>query len=213
MAKLKIGIIEDDEMILERYRGFINQSELSECIIAVNSVEKFLKFCRPFMAFDLILLDIGLPGVSGLDGIELIKKKIPDVEIVMFTIMEDSDVIFKALRRGAVGYLVKNLSKVEFERQLLLINQGGVAISPSIARKIVDYFSPVKQLFSFRKKEKLTKKENLIVSLLIEGLTYNEISENIDLSVNGVRYHIKNIYRKLQVNSRAEIHKKYTGES
>ncbi len=209
MSKLKIGIIEDNEIILERYRDYINQSELSECVIAVDSVERFLKFYRPFMEFDLILLDINLSGISGLEGIELIKNKLPNVDIIMFTIVEDSDVIFKSLRLGAVGYLLKDLSKVELERQFLLIQQGGVAVSPPIARKIIEYFSPNKQYFSLHNKNKLSKKENQIVNLLIDGLTYNEISDNLNMSINGVRYHIKNIYKKLQVKSRSEVYRKF----
>lgn len=209
MDKLRIGIIEDDEIVLSRYQDYINSSELAECMLAVNSVEHFVKYYQPFMQLDLILLDIGLPGVSGIKGIELIKKQLPLVEVIMFTVIENSDIIFKALRHGAVGYLLKGLSKVELERQLLLIRQGGIAVSPSIARKIIEHFSPSRKLSFLSQSQKLSLRETQIVKMLIDGLTYKEIADMLQIGINGVRYHIKNIYSKLQVKSRAEIQKKY----
>lgn len=205
MEKLKVGIIEDNDKVRELYQTYCNSSEILECILAIDSAERFFQFYRDFMEFDIILLDIGLPGISGLEAIGKIKSKMPDVEVIMFTILQNDETIFKALRLGASGYLLKDLSKVELERQLIKIKEGGAAISPSIARKMIEYFTPPKQFFLKPKKSVLSKKEHQVVNFLVDGLSYNEIADHLDISINGVRYHIKNIYKKLQVKSRSEV--------
>ncbi len=213
MEALKVGIIESDENLLDRYKGYLSISEFSECVLAVNSFEKFIKYYRDFMQLEVILLDLGDPGSFDFKRIEKIKQLIPAANIIIFTTTSDTKTVIKTLRLGAEGYLLKDLSKVELERHLFLLRQGGAAISPPIARKILEYFSPNKSFFTSNDKDKLSKKENQITNLLLEGLTYSEISETLNISINGVRYHIKNIYKKLGVNSRAEIHNKYSGRN
>ena len=97
----------------------------------------------------------------------------------------------------------------ELKQQLMRINQGGIAISPSITKKLANYFSPIEQNFLLQRAHNLKRKEKIVLNLLIEGLTYEEIGDNLDMTINGIRYLVKNIYKKLQVNSRVELYKKY----
>ena len=203
---LKIGIIEQDEKLLDRYKNYSNSSEFSECILAVNSLDKFLKFYRDFMNLDCILL--GINCSSNLIFIKKIKQVIPKVNVIIISSISNAETVYKSLRLGAIGYLLQNLSKAEFERQLSSIQNGGVAVSPTIARTILEYFAPSK-VHSSLNNDNLSKKEIQIVNFLLEGLTYNKISETLNISINGVRYHVKKIYKKLGINSRAEIHNKY----
>jgi DNA-binding NarL/FixJ family response regulator len=208
--KLKVGIIEDNEDTRDRYQSYLNNSEILQCEVAVTSVESFLKFSHAYSDLDLLLLDINLPGMSGLAGIPKIKHKLPQLDIVMLTMFSDDDTIFKALRLGAIGYLLKDTTQKELETSLSMIKKGGAPISPIIAKKIVNYFSPPKSLFSFsKKKEKLTRTQKIILHHLIQGLTYQEIADHQNVSINSVRTHIKAVYAKLQINSRVKLMKKY----
>ncbi len=206
---INIGLIEDEPVILEYYKEFFRKSAKFNCTLAVNSVESFLSFFRPYQSFHIILVDIGLPGISGIEGLKILRKNIPDAELVIFTAHQDNDKIFKALRAGASGYLLKSSCDKELEEKLGAILNGEAAISPPIARRLIEYFNPPKQIRHFSKEVKLSIKENQIVKLLIEGFSYSKIALEIGISINGVRYHIKNIYHKLHVNSKVEILKQY----
>lgn len=208
--KLQIGLVEDDPNIHARYKKYINDSSEMEVLIAVYSAESFLNYIVSFSKLDILLLDIELPGMSGLEAIRKIKMKLPDVEIVMLTTFNDSETIFKALRAGAAGYLLKDYTKLEFQKVLLNTREGGAPISPQVAKKIITYFTPPKSLFSIKKqKENITKTEKIVLHHLVKGLSYNEIANQMNVSINSVRHHIRNIYKKLQVNSRAKLIDKY----
>lgn len=198
---LYLAIIEDDRFIRESIQEYFNGSENIRCQLALESIEDFwdkMPFKTPI---DTLLLDINLPGMSGLDAIRLIKEKLPDLEIIMLTIHDKPDYIFKALCSGAIGYLLKDTPLDKIEEALLTIHRGGSAMSPSIARKVVEYFSP---------KEKspdstLTTREQQIVEGLVAGLSYKLIADRYSMSIETVRFHIKNIYKKLHVNSKSEV--------
>ena len=160
---------------------------------------------------DILLLDIQLPGKSGLEALPIIKSKLPDVCIVMLTVFSDDETVFQALRLGAEGYIEKDFTKHEFRRLLLSVMSGGAPLSPGVAKKIVTYFHPPLALFNLPKKNGLSKKEKLILDNLVQGLSYKEIAKTQHISINTVRHHVKNIYKKLQVNSRAKIMEKYKG--
>ncbi|MCB0517799.1 MAG: response regulator transcription factor [Saprospiraceae bacterium] len=208
--KLRIALVEDDLVMLEQYKKYIESSEEMECMAAVSSAESFLKHIHSFEKLDVLLLDIELPGISGLEAIPKIKAKLPNVHLVMMTTFSDEETVFKALRLGADGYLLKRMTRYEFLKTILSVREDGTPLSPEIARKIVSYFNPSLSLFSFsNNKEKLTKKEKIVLSNLVQGLSYNEIGEILDISLNGVRFHVRNIYKKLQVDSRAKLTSKY----
>ncbi|MEZ4930699.1 MAG: response regulator transcription factor [Saprospiraceae bacterium] len=208
--KLKIAIIEDDQEISHRLKRYIESSDHMECVAIAASVENFLKYIHKFSDLDILLLDIELPGMSGIQAIPKIKSKVPAVNIVMVTSFADDETIFQAIRSGAIGYMLKDFTQFEFQKMLLSVPEGGSPISLSIARKIIDYFSPPKNtFFSSQEENPLTQKEKLVLHNLIQGLTYQEISEQMGVTINSIRYHVKNIYTKLQVNSRSKLADKF----
>jgi DNA-binding NarL/FixJ family response regulator len=146
-------------------------------------------------------MDIGLPGMSGIDGMKLIKQDYPDVDIVMLTVYNDADKIFQSLCAGATGYLLKNTPLEEIKEGIELLTRGGSPMSPQIARKVIDFFGSEKKKVA----SPLSEKEKEIVVGLVDGLSYKLIADRMSISLETVRFHIKNIYRKLHVHSKAEV--------
>jgi len=211
---LKIAIIEDDQEYRESFKKFFTQqSETIECVFAVDSVETFLKYYHEELELDIILVDIQLQGISGIKGVCYLRKLDDAMELIMLTSFDDSKLIFQAITSGATGYLLKNLTFKEIESELLNTIKNGAAMSPQIARRIIKHFQPQKTILSLSTEEKLTEKENQIVQLVVDGKTYEEIAPLIGLTINGLKYHVKNIYKKLQVKSKGGIIKKFLGRN
>ena len=206
---INVAMIEDNAQFRQNFQDYCAGSERLDCIFAVDSVEKFLKLYRPDNAARILLLDINLPGLSGLDAIGILKQKLPEEsDIVMYTVFNDADAIFKALCAGATGYMLKSQSLKNIEEQLIaVVEEGGSALSSSVARRIVQYFSPKKQRQMESEETELKPIERQIVHYLIEGMTYPEIAAVMSLSVQGVKYHQRSIFKKLNISSRNEIHK------
>lgn len=198
-----ITIIEDDPEIgnlLEKYLG--NEKEFSEVKWYV-SVESFIN--RSVAKFpDIVLMDIELPGMSGIDGIRLLKENHPDTDFIILTIYNDTDKIFQSLCAGASGYLVKNTPLEKIKESILIALDGGSPLTPQIARKVVEHFKDPSQSRNYQKSP-LSSREKEIVVGLVDGLSYKLIADRMFISIDTVRYHIKNIYKKLQVNSKAEV--------
>lgn len=208
MKKYNFAIIEDNVDIRRTVSEYFAQSELLDCVMAADSVEKFLKYHRDFFQIKLVLLDVMLEQQSSIYSIPHILQREPDAEIIMFTVIDDSNVIFQALTYGATGYLLKDITMPELERALFDVLEGnGALLSPAIAKTIIKNFI-TRTDNVLNEDSTLTEKENIIMHLLKEGHTYEEISKRLGLSVNGIRYYIKAIYRKLQVKSRGELIRK-----
>ena len=206
---IRIGIIEDEPLVLGNLEFFFNKQPGFEVVISNNSVEDFLEELPYNLAIDLILLDIGLPGMSGLEGIRPIKESLPNTDILILTAYDDSDKIFKALCAGAVSYLSKRANLHTIKDALSTVHNGGSYMSPSIARKVINHFAPKKK----KQEAVLTPRQEQIVQGLVDGLSYKMIADKYLISLETVRDHIKKIYKKLQVNSKAEvIRKKLDGE-
>jgi DNA-binding NarL/FixJ family response regulator len=199
---ISIAIIEDITDIRETLKEFLKNQDEFLCELATESVEDFLKQVDSCIAPDIVLLDIGLPGISGINGMKFIKQKFPDVDIIMLTVYDDANKIFQSLCAGATGYLLKNTPLNKIKDAIIELKNGGAPMSPQIARKILEHFNPNKQE---KNKSPLTDKEQLIVAGLVDGLSYKAIANNLGNSIETVRHHIKNIYRKLHVNSKAEV--------
>lgn len=197
---VNIALIEDDELVRKNLADFIARQEGLDCKISAGSVDDFFEQAKKIQHLDIVLSDIGLPGTSGIEAIPMIKKVFPDASIVILSVYADSDRIFKALCAGAVGYLQKDTPAEEILECINIISKGGSAMSPTIARKVVDYFAPKRSY-----NEPLTAKEQQVITAMVDGLSYKMIASRLGITLETVRQHIKNIYRKLHVNSKGEV--------
>lgn len=200
----KVGIVEDNKKIRDLIQRYLDMQDELVCPVAVDTVEEMLEHLEEHEHPDVILMDIQLPGgMSGIQGISLIKEKYADIDIIMLTVYHDSHKIFDALRAGASGYLLKHTSLPEIKDSILKLVEGGAPMSPQIARKVINHFqenAPKKNTES-----DLTPREHDIVNGLVDGLSYKMIADRYDISIDTVRAHIRNIYKKLHVNSKAEV--------
>ena len=200
MERLALAIVEDIEDIRNNLADyFIGQEEIAS-VSAFDSMEAFFESLHEGHVPDVILSDIGLPGMNGIDGIKKIKEGFPETDIIMLSVFNNSDRIFKSICAGATGYALKDTPLPELKKAILDVRAGGSYMTPSIARKVMEHFTPKKSA-----DELLTAKEKQIVVAMTEGLSYKLIADRLSISIDGVRFHIKNIYRKLQVNSKAEV--------
>jgi DNA-binding NarL/FixJ family response regulator len=197
---ITLALIEDDEVVRKNLAAFFSLQPELNCLIVAVSVEDFFVQAENVESPDIVLSDIGLPGLTGIEAIPLIKKKFPASSIIILSVYADSDRIFKALCAGAVGYLQKDTPVNEILDCIHIISKGGSAMSPTIARKVVEYFSP-KRTYN----EPLTAKEQQVIATMVDGLSYKMIASRLGITLETVRQHIKNIYRKLHVNSKGEV--------
>ncbi len=202
MDMINTAIIEDDKEVREAIQEYLNSLSNIQCIASNESVEDFLMEMNEENTPDIILMDIGLPGMSGISGIKIIKEKYPDIDIIMLTVYNDSHKIFQSLCAGASGYLLKNRPFEEIKQAIEMLDAGGAPMTPQIARKVIEYFRPEK---APKSKSQLTDKEKEIVVGLVDGLSYKMIADRMDISIETVRTHIKNIYTKLHVHCKAEV--------
>lgn len=210
---LNVAIIEDKKDYRDAFKNYFSGvSQEIKCSFAVDSIEKYKKYFSPNLKLDIVLVDIHLGETNGIQGIGKIRRLDENIEIIMLTSFNDSKLIFQALTAGADGYLLKDLTFEEIEKELMKTLKNGAAMSPQIARRIIKHFTPNKKMQLLETQEKLSQKENQIIQLVIDGKTYEEIAPILNLTINGLKYHIKNIYRKLQVKSKSGIIKKYFNE-
>lgn len=201
-SKKRIVIVDDDLQWAETVALQFKHSDLFEIYHYANSIESFFENDLP-KNFEVLLLDIRLPGESGVDAITKIKEFCPSAEIIMLTVVEDSESIFKALRLGASGYIIKSDIKVSIIEYLNIFIENGALLSPTIARKIIQYYQPTQKL------KMLKPKEEAILKLMAEGQSYEEAAAALNVSVDIIRYYIKKIYSKLHVNNKVEAVRKY----
>lgn len=202
---IHLGVIEDEPLVTQSISDFMAPHPSIDVALTAGGVEEFLDNLLPGHNINMILLDINLTGMSGLEGIRHIKDRLPNANIIMLTSMDDSDGIFKALCAGAVSYISKKTQLKTIQEAMLTVHNGGAYMSPTIARKVINHFAPKKQA---QGENPLTPRQQQIVRGLVDGLSYKLIADKLLISVETVRDHIKNIYRKLQVNSKAEVIKK-----
>ena len=207
---ISVAIIEDDQDVREAICSFLNSQPNMLCELAEETVEKFLRRLSADNAPEVILMDIGLPGMSGISGIKLIKEKYPDIDIIMLTVHNDPHKIFQSLCAGASGYLLKTTPFLQIKGSIEELSAGGAPMSPQIARRVIEYFHP---LGSSKAESLLTNKEKEVVLGLVDGLSYKMIADKQHISVHTVRTHIKHIYAKLHVHCKADvIRKSLSGE-
>jgi len=200
---IKVVITEDNNTIREGLAALINGTPGYSCVGAFAECESFLAKL-PTLTADVVLMDIGLPGMSGIDGIAKAKKMKPDLNILMLTVYEDSQTVFKALCAGACGYLVKKTPPARLLDAIKDANDGGAPMSSLIARQVIDVFKQTQGKQSEEKDSELSAREKEVITSLSDGNNYQEIADRLFISVDTVRHHIKNIYRKLHVHSQSE---------
>jgi DNA-binding NarL/FixJ family response regulator len=203
---INVGIVEDNKKIREGLAALIDGSDGFSCKAIYGTAEEALrKF--PFENPDVVLMDINLPGISGIECLIRLKEILPDVQVMMLTVYEDDDLIFKSLVAGATGYILKRTPPTELLDAIKEIHGGGSPMSDQIARKVVQAFQQMGR--SSKETENLSDRETEILGYLSKGYQDKEIADKLFLSVKTVRTHLRNIYRKLEVRSRTEAVLKY----
>jgi DNA-binding NarL/FixJ family response regulator len=208
MMPIKVSIVEDDERVRESLAGILDAAAEFRCLKTYPTGEEALKRIPAEMP-DILLMDIQLPGMSGIECVARIKEKLPNLPVVMLTVFEDSEKVFKALEAGACGYLVKRTPSGDLLEALRQVHSGGAPMTGRVARMVVQSFQRMGA--SKRETENLTPREREILDLLSQGDLCKEIAEKLNLSLRTVHTHLKNIYEKLHVRSRTQAVIKYIG--
>jgi DNA-binding NarL/FixJ family response regulator len=205
-APIKVAIVEDDDWIRENLAGQIDLAPGYCCVSRYRTGEEALAGL-PSEALDVVLMDINLPGLSGIECVRRLKALRPSLAILMLTVYEESDQIFDSLRAGASGYLLKRSAEQELLEAIAQVHQGGSPMSSLVARKVVQFFNRLGK--AAPELQRLSPREKEILELLSHGAAYKEIGDRLALSIHTVRMHIRGIYGKLQVHSRGEAVSKY----
>lgn len=200
---INVAIIEDNNTIREGLAALINGTTGYSCIGSYRDCETFLSVLTT-LKVDVVLMDIGLPGINGIEGVIKAKLIKPDINILMLTIYEESNVVFKALCAGACGYLVKKTPPSKLLEAIKDAFDGGSPMSSQIARQVITVFQQNKDMSFNSTEHELSVREKEVLNLLAEGNNYQEIADELYISVDTVRHHIRNIYKKLHVHSQSE---------
>ncbi|HSE41943.1 MAG TPA: response regulator transcription factor [Acidobacteriota bacterium] len=198
---VKIIIIEDNNQIRQGLSALINGTTGFQCNLSYASMEEALPHVSPHAA-DLVLVDIGLPGMSGIDGIRVLKKRFPDLLYLVLSVYDDDDRIFRALCAGASGYLLKKTPPAKLLESLRDAASGGAPMSPEVARRVITLFREMRP--PDQADYNLTPHETRLLKLLAEGHNYKTAGAELNVSVNTISFHLKHIYEKLQVHSKSE---------
>jgi len=198
---ISLAIVEDLDEVREGLQQFISLNKEFHVLDTFKTAEEAI-YELPLLKPDVVIMDINLPGASGIDCIKEVKNKIPNTQFMMFTVYENDEKVFEALKAGASGYLLKNTGLLQLAEALKELHSGGSPMSANIARKLVTVFR--EQEKKFDDIESLSHRENEILQLLSEGLLYKEIADQLSISVSTVRQHIHKIYEKLHVQNRTE---------
>lgn len=198
--KIKVAIVEDQKTIRELLYQMVEQSEECECVsLCSNGMEAIDQL--PLAQPNVVLMDIHMPGINGIEVIKKLRSKMPNTQFLMCTIYEEEDHIFESLQSGATGYIVKNTPADEMIAAIKDIYRGGSPMSSVIARKVISSFQPSK---TENTDYNLTEREWEVLQSLARGLRYKEIAESQFVTIDTIRTHVRNIYKKLEVKTRTE---------
>jgi DNA-binding NarL/FixJ family response regulator len=199
---IRVAIFEDKSLLRESLYQLINGAEGLTCVGAFadcNDIIFNLKRTTP----QVVLMDIQMPGINGIEGVKIIKENFPEIRIIMQTVVEDDDKIFASICSGASGYLLKNTTPARLLQAIAEVYEGGAPMTPAIAQKVLDKFrrqSPA----SSEELNTLSVREKEILECLVEGMSYKMIAASCKISIDTVRFHIRHIYEKLHVGSKSE---------
>jgi DNA-binding NarL/FixJ family response regulator len=204
-----VAIVEDNAALGNGLRKIVESASDFRCVGVWTTAEEALKKIDAFRP-QVVLMDINLPGMSGIEATARIKHHLPEIQVIMVTVYRDHDQIFAALKAGASGYLLKRSTPEEVRQAIRDVRSGGAPMSAEIARRVVEAFhQPVKPAAPGVEDVKLSKRETEILEHLTKGLANKEIADRLDISVETVRVHLRRIYEKLHVHSRTEAAMKF----
>ena len=198
---IKIAVVEDNPALRASLVSLFDKTEGMRCVASLNNLLNVISEVGSALP-DIILMDIGLPNISGIEGVRTVKTHFPAIQILMFTVFDDDEKIFDAIRAGASGYLLKKTPPDEIVQAVRELSLGGAPMTSSIARRVIQSFqaAPATLVEDYR----LTVRENEILYSLVDGLSYKKIAGKYCVSISTIRTHICNIYHKLHVNSKAQ---------
>ena len=198
---IKLAIVEDNTALRQSLEQLFNRTSNMKCVASLNNLLNVVSEFQKNQP-DIVLMDIGLPSINGIEGVRTVKSNFENIQVIMFTVFEDDEKIFEAIRSGASGYLLKKTPPEEILDAINELYEGGAPMSPSIARKVIQAFQvkPSSVLEDYQ----LTSREKEILYALVDGLSYKKIAEKYFVSIHTVRSHISSIYEKLHVNSKAQ---------
>jgi len=198
---IRVALVEDKRLIREGLGAILDRAAGIACVGTYASAEDALRGLEESPA-DVLLLDIQLPGMSGIEAVSVLRERFPDLKVLMLTVYEDEEKVFEAICNGACGYLLKKTPPLQIAEAVRQARRGGSPLSPEVARQIVRHF----QNESAPKpgQSALTPQERSLVRLLADGFSYQAAAERLDVSINTVRDHVRNVYEKLHVHSRSE---------
>jgi DNA-binding NarL/FixJ family response regulator len=206
---VSVSIVEDDPVIREQLGLFLGKAGDLKCLSQHSSAEEALREL-PRLKPQVVLMDINLPGMSGIDCARQLRKQLPGTQIIMLTVHEDTDSIFQSLLSGATGYLLKRTLRAQLLEGIRDVVRGGSPMNSSIARKVVQMIATQDQRDTSL--DTLTARERAVLELLAKGQLYKEIADHLGVNIETVRTHIRAIYEKLQVHSRTEAVVKFLGK-
>ena len=209
MAKdITVAIFEDNYLLRDGYFQLINGTPGFSCVGAFDSasdLEFKLRRCQP----EVVLMDIDMPGINGIEAVKVIKAQFPAIHVIMQTVFEDEDKIFHAILAGAEGYILKKISPARMLEAIAEVCSGGAPMTPSVASKTLKLFRSAVRPLPEANEQGLTDRQKEILECIVSGMSYKLIADKLFVSVDTVRYHVKNIYQILHVHSRFELLNKH----
>jgi DNA-binding NarL/FixJ family response regulator len=207
---ISLAIVEDIDEVREGLHQFISLNSGFKVLDTFKTAEEAI-YELPKLKPEIVIMDINLPGINGIDCIKEVKNKIPQTQFMMFTVYENDEKVFEALKAGASGYLLKNTGLMQLIEALKELHDGGSPMSANIARKLVNVFQTQEK--NKIPVEALSNRENEVLQQLAKGLLYKEIAEKLSISTSTIRQHIHKIYEKLHVQNRTEAINKAYGKN
>jgi DNA-binding NarL/FixJ family response regulator len=206
---ISFAIVEDQPELRASLMEWLNRAPGLKCVGTCSTGEEALKLLPPVFP-DVVLMDINLPGMGGIQCVARLKRLLPKTDVLMLTTYDNADMIFDSLRAGATGYLLKNQPREELVQALQQVRSGGSPMSLKIARKVITHFQAPNKFDA--EIDQLTNREQEILRLLTRGYQYKEIADKLGVTLSTIQTHIAAVYQKLHVHSRAEATMKYAGK-